>query len=239
MSNPALRDDMFRGSYSLRGSKTMSLTSTINKAGFLLVTLIIAAGLTMGNFISVSLAGIGVIALVAFGVALVTCLNPQIATFTAIPYAILEGIVLGGVSSVYEAKFPGIVSNALFITIGITLVMGALYQLRILQASESYVKGVFAATFTILIVYILDLILSAFGYNVPYIHEGHPWWLSVLVSLVIVGVAAANLIIDFDTIEQGDGRAEKWMEWYAAFGLMITIVWLYLEVLRLLSKIKK
>lgn len=239
MSNPALRDDMFRGSYSMRGAKTMSLTSTINKAGFLLVTLIIAAGLTMGNFISVSLVGIGVIALVAFGVALVTCFNPQIATFTAIPYAILEGIVLGGVSSIYEAKFPGIVSNALFITIGITLVMGALYQLRILRASESYVKGVFAATFTILVVYILDLILSTFGYNVPYIHEGHPWWLSVLVSLVIVGVAAANLIIDFDIIEQGDGRAEKWMEWYAAFGLMITIVWLYLEVLRLLSKIKK
>jgi uncharacterized YccA/Bax inhibitor family protein len=240
MSNPTLREKLFYGSsYSLRGGKTMSLTSTINKAGLLMVALIVTAGLTMGNFISVNLVGLIACVIIGFIIAMITNFNPPIARYTAFPYAILEGVVLGGISSMYEVKFPGIVSNALFITLGITILMGALYQLKILRATENFVKGIITATGAICLVYIVDLVLSMFGYNVPYIHEGKPMWVSILVSLGIVCVAAFNLIIDFDMIEKGDGRAEKYMEWYAAFSLMVTVIWLYLEVLRLLGKIKK
>ena len=175
----------------------------------------------------------------AFVIAMVTVFKPKFARFTAIPYGLLEGAVLGMISHYYNAQFDGIVIQAVLATFGVFLAMLVLYGLRILRATPKFTKGVIAATFGIVIMYLLGWVMSLIFPSVT------PFWqggslLSIGISVVIVIVAALNLILDFDFIERGSkNNLPAYMDWYAAFGLVVTLVWLYLEMLRLLSKIRQ
>lgn len=158
--------------------------------------------------------------------------------FLAPVYAILEGLSLGALSAIFEMKYPGIVMQAMLCTTATFMALLVAYSTRFIKATENMKLGIAAATGGIALVYLIDMILGFFGIHVPYIHEGGP--IGIGISLVITAVAAFNLVLDFDFIEQGaDQGAPKYMEWYAAFGLLVTLVWLYVEFLRLLSKSRK
>jgi uncharacterized YccA/Bax inhibitor family protein len=172
-----------------------------------------------------------------FVVALVMVFKKEWAKFLAPLYALLEGLFIGAISAMYEASFPGLVANAVGLTFGVGVSMYFLYTFRIIKATERFKSIVMTATMGIAVFYLLVWILSMFGINnMSFLHEGSTF--GILFSLCVVVIAALNLILDFDMIEQGAAAgAPKYMEWYGAFGLMVTFVWLYLEMLRLLSKI--
>ncbi len=175
--------------------------------------------------------------LVGFGVALLTIFKPKLSPYTAPVYAALEGLVLGAISHLYEARYQGIVLQAVMLTGGVFVIMLGLYSKRIIKVDDRLRKGIFAATGAVMVVYLISMVMRLFGAEIPFIHEASP--LGILFSLVVVGIASANLLLDFDLIEKGvENGAPKWMEWYAAFGLLVTLVWLYLELLRLLSKLR-
>lgn len=175
--------------------------------------------------------------LVGFGVAMVTVFKPRLSPYTAPAYAAIEGLVLGAISALYEARYEGIVLQAVMLTGAVFAIMLGLYSKRIVKVDDRLRRGIVAATGAVLVVYVISMVMRLFGADVPFIHEASP--LGILFSLVVVGIASANLLLDFDLIEKGvAGGAPKWMEWYAAFGLLVTLVWLYLELLRLLSKLR-
>lgn len=175
--------------------------------------------------------------LVGFGVAIVTIFKPRISPYTAPAYAAIEGLVLGAISKLYEVQYEGIVLQAVMLTGGVFAMMLVLYSRRIIKVDDRLRKGIVAATGAVMVVYLISIVMRLFGAEVPFIHEASP--LGILFSLVVVGIASANLLLDFDLIEKGvENGAPKWMEWYAAFGLLVTLVWLYLELLRLLSKLR-
>ncbi len=175
---------------------------------------------------------------VGLGLAFLTAFKPQLARFTGILYALCQGYVIGAISAFYGAQFPGIVAQAILATLGVFLVMLILYGLRILRATPKFVKGVIAATFGIMVVYGVMLIANLFGAGEGFWTSGSP--LGIVISLVVVGVAAMNLILDFDFIERGQQMGlPRYMDWYAAFGLLVTLIWLYLELLRLLARLRQ
>jgi uncharacterized YccA/Bax inhibitor family protein len=222
---------------------TMTVNGTIWATAALLV-LVIAGGVYGWNAVDVTADTVSFpgwmfpVALVAFGVAMVTCFKPNLARFSAPVYALLQGAFLGAISGVYNTAYDGIVLQAVSLTIGVFAVMLFLFATRIVKVTEKLRMGVIAATGAILLVYIVNMVLSLFGASVPFLHDSSP--LGILISLVIVGVAAFNLLLDFDFVERGVAAgASRHMEWYAAFGLVITIIWLYLELLRLLGKLQR
>jgi len=172
---------------------------------------------------------------------LIACLvgtfKPTTAPVAGPLYALLEGLALGAISQVIELRYPGIVANALLLTFGVLGLMLVLYTTRTIRVTDRLVKGVVVATGAVFLVYMADMILNFFGFAVPYIHQSGP--IGIGISLVIVGIAAFNLLIDFAVIEEGVGNGSpRYMEWYCAMALMVTLVWLYLEILRLLSKLR-
>jgi uncharacterized YccA/Bax inhibitor family protein len=174
---------------------------------------------------------------VGLGLAILTAFKPQLARITAPLYAAAEGYFLGAISAIFGAQFQGIVAQAVLATFGVFLVMLVLYGLRILRATPKFVKGVIAATFGIAFMYLGVFILNLFG-----VAEG--FWsgggIGIVISLVVVCVAALNLILDFDFIEQGSKAGlPRYMDWYGAFGLLVTLIWLYLEMLRLLARLRQ
>jgi uncharacterized YccA/Bax inhibitor family protein len=171
-----------------------------------------------------------------FITAIITTFSPRRAAMTAPIYAVFEGLFLGAVSAMFEARFPGLVMRAVSLTFGVFFIMLLLYRSGTIRASEKFRAIIFAATGGIALVYLGSVIAGLFGVNVSFLHDSSP--LSIGISLFIVAIAALNLILDFDMIERGaQARAPKHMEWYGAFGLMVTLIWLYLEMLRLLSKL--
>lgn len=175
--------------------------------------------------------------LVGFGIAMVTIFKPKLSPYTAPVYAAVEGLVLGAISALYEIRYEGIVLQAVMLTGGVFAIMLGLYSKRIIKVDDRLRRGIFAATGAVMVVYLISMVMRLFGAEIPFIHEASP--LGILFSLVVVGIASANLLLDFDLIEKGiENGAPKWMEWYAAFGLLVTLVWLYLELLRLLSKLR-
>jgi uncharacterized YccA/Bax inhibitor family protein len=170
--------------------------------------------------------------------ALVTVFKKEWSPVTAPMYALVEGLFLGSISALFNAKFPGIVMQAVMLTFGTLFVMLAAYRSGLIKVTENFKLGVVAATGGIALLYLASFVLSFFNINVPVIHEAS--WLGIAFSLFVVVVAALNLVLDFDFIETGaDARAPKYMEWYAGIGLLVTLVWLYLELLRLISKINR
>jgi len=241
-ANPALNDKTFRNLPRVAvGEETMTINGTANKTGFLLLFVFLAASFTWGKLMETGDPGsvlpwmIGG-ALGGFVVAIVTVFKPQWAGITAPLYAILEGLFLGGLSSLMEMQYPGIVIQAVALTFGTLLALLFAYRSGLIQATENFRLGVTAATGGIALIYLLTMGLGFFGINIPYIHESG--LIGIGFSLFVVVIAALNLVLDFDFIENGAERgAPKFMEWYAAFGLLVTLVWLYIEILRLLAKL--
>jgi uncharacterized YccA/Bax inhibitor family protein len=189
-----------------------------------------------GNAAAVSgwmmLGGIG-----GFITALVTIFKKEWAAITAPIYAALQGLLIGGLSATLEASFPGIVIQAAGLTFGTLFAMLFAYQTGLIRATDKFKMGVVAATGGIAIVYLVMMVLSFFGVQPSFMYSSS--WLSIGISLFVVIVAALNFIIDFDVIEQGARLSvPKYMEWYGAFALMVTLVWLYIEFLRLLAKLR-
>ena len=238
--NPALGADTFTRVPALSGAEAMTVGGTVNKTAMSLAILFVAAMYVWGRGIAgqlpMGLVFGGVIG--GFVVAIATAFKPTWAPYTTPAYAALEGLALGGISFLFEQSYPGIVAQAVFLTFG---TLGALlfaYRSGIIRATENFKLGVFAATGGIAIVYVLSFVLGFFGISVPLIHSSGTF--GILFSLFVVVIAALNLVLDFDFIEAGAERgAPKYMEWYGAFGLLVTLVWLYLEILRLLAKLQR
>jgi uncharacterized YccA/Bax inhibitor family protein len=242
-SNPALRDLTFsRLGGVARTEERMSIQGTTNKAILLLLCVCITASWTWSGFSRTGnpqavmpLVALGAIA--GFIVALVTVFKPAWAGVTAPLYALLEGLLIGGISAIADARYPGIVIQAVGLTFGTCLALLLAYKSGMIRASESFKKGIVAATGGIMLFYLISLILSLFGVRLPMIYGAGP--VGIIFSLVVVTIAALNLVLDFDFIEQGTLQgAPKYMEWYGAFALMVTLIWLYLEILRLLTKLR-
>ncbi len=238
--NPALRgmSSEKRKDYTRSGGETMTVQGTTNKIMILLLCALGTAALTWTadqQYIGI-LMMTGLIGGLIF--AMITIFKADWAPVTAPIYALLEGLFLGGISLFFnnalaDAGMGGIVVQAVAITFAVFLTMLIAYKTGAIKATEKFKSGVIMATGGIFLLYLTTFILGLFGINVPYLHSAGP--IGIGISAVIVIIAALNLIIDFDMIEQGEAEgAPQQMEWYAAFGLMITLVWLYLEILRLL-----
>lgn len=172
-----------------------------------------------------------------FIVAIVTVFKPPIARFTGPLYAVAEGVFVGAISKIFEVQWDGIVLQAIGLTIGVFVMMLVLYATGTIRVTDKLRRGIIAATGAVCLVYLVSFIASLFGSGVPMIHDAGP--VGIGFSLLVVGIASMNLLADFDLIERGvDAGAPRYMEWYAAFGLLITLIWLYLEILRLLSKLR-
>lgn len=224
------------------GDDTMTLNGTVWASGALIV-LVIMAGVFGWSSAEASATRVQIpgwlplVLIGGLGVAVLTIFKPNLARFTAPVYALLQGALLGAISKLYNDQYDGIVVQAIGLTIGVFLVMLALYALRIIKVTEKLRMGIFAATGAIMLVYLASFVMRLFGAEMPFIHDSGP--LGIGISLVIVGVAAFNLLLDFDFVERGiELGAPRHMEWYAAFGLLVTLVWLYLELLRLLAKLQ-
>jgi uncharacterized YccA/Bax inhibitor family protein len=245
--NPALTANTFKGIIAAgERSDVMTIQGTVNKTFALLFLLVMSAGFVWKLFISSSanpelaaLANILMIAGIAGGLvfSLVTIFVKTWSPFTAPLYAIFEGLFLGGISAVLQAAYPGIAAQAIAITMGTLLALLLAYKSGLIKATENFKLGIFAATGGIFVVYLVTVILNLFHVSMPYIHQSGT--IGILFSLFVVVIAALNLVLDFDFIEQGAASgAPKYMEWYGAFGLMVTLVWLYIEILRLLTKLR-
>ena len=240
-SNPALNENTFDGRVAVAG-EAMTLQGTVNKTGVLLLCVVITSAWTWG--IAHSQAPEAALPWMMGGLvgglvfALATIFKKEWSPITAPVYALCEGLVLGGISALLERSYPGIAIQAMGLTFGVTAVMLMLYRTGVLRATPKFTVGVVAATGGIFVVYMVDLVLGIFGRHVPLLNSAGP--LGIGVSAVIVIIAALNLILDFDFVETGvHARAPKYMEWYGAFGIMVTLVWMYLEILRLLSKVRQ
>lgn len=236
-SNPTLRDDTFATAEAVPGSNPMTLQGTVGKS-FFLILLCIAVS-TVSWKMSATMGGILIPAGAIGGliIALILCFKKTWAPMLAPAYAIFEGLFLGALSAIYEAKFDGIVGQAVMLTFGTFAALLAAYQTRLIKPTENFKLGIVAATGGIALVYLATMVLGLFGVKMPYIHDSGI--IGIGFSLFVVVIAALNLVLDFDFIEQGvEYQAPKYMEWYAAFGLLVTLVWLYIEFLRLLSKLR-
>lgn len=238
-TNPALNSKTFADVRRVEGAPVMTIEGTVNRTALLLLILIATATWTwMEAFIGAPINGYLWTGLLGgLGVGLVTVFAPGIARFTAPVYAALEGLFLGGISAIYEAQFPGIVIQAVALTFGVLIALLFVYRLRIIPVTQNFKLGVCAATGGIFVFYLVAIGLSFAGIRIGMLHQGT--WLGIGFSLFVITIAALNLVLDFDFIEQGvDQGAPKHMEWYAAFGLVVTLVWLYIAILRLLSKLR-
>jgi len=249
-SNPVFSQKSFGGFVGTRPAPTaqqdtrvMTVQGTVDRTAILLAILTLTAivpwRIAFGGgdpAALMSLLGLGLVG--GLVLAMVTVFKQSWARVTAPLYAACEGLVLGGVSAIYEARYQGIVLQAVGLTLGTLAVMLIAYKTKAIRATEKFKLGVIAATGAIALVYMLSWILAMFGINIGFIHS--TGLLGIGISLVIVGVAALNLVLDFDLIEQGARQgAPKYMEWYGGFGVLVTLVWLYLEILRLLSLLNR
>ena len=232
--NPVLRDSTF--SNAQPGTSVMTLDGVVNKTGILLL-------LCMASFCFAWYQPVPAMPLIWGGaiggliVGLITCFVPRIAPYTGPVYAVLEGLFLGGLSSMMENAFPKIAVQAAALTFGTLAIMLTLYKTRVIRVTEGLKTAIVAATAAIALLYLVGFVLNMFGKGIPYIHESG--WIGIGFSLFVVGLAAFNLLLDFDFIENGIlNGAPKHLEWYAGFSLLVTLVWLYLELLRLLAKLR-
>jgi len=241
-SNPIFNGKSWESSAHASGN-TMTVNGSITKT-FLLLLVVIATGAWGWNQVSLgtaavvnpqTLAMIG--ALGSFGVALFLMFKPTMAPILAPIYAVLQGAFLGAISAIFELQYPGIVISAVMATAGAFLGILLLYRLGVLRATPLFKKVIIISTAGIMLVYLLSFLLGFFGIEMSYLHSGG--MIGIGVSLFIVVIASLNLVLDFDFIEKGSAaKMPLYMEWYASFGLLVTILWLYIEMLRLLAKMR-
>jgi len=246
-SNPALGQNTFSNLAAQPGSlidvqDRMTLNGTVNKTGLLLLCSIATAAWTWHMFLPdrdiTNVAPLMMLGLIGgFIVAMVTTFKKQWSPVTAPIYALLEGLVLGGLSAMLELRFPGIAIQAVSLTFGTLFVLLIAYRSGWIQVTQKFRLGVIAATGGIFVFYMLEMILGFFG--VQFTSVNGSGIIGIGFSLIVVAIAALNLVLDFDFIEQGvQAGAPRYMEWYGAFGIVVTLVWLYLEILNLLSKMR-
>jgi uncharacterized YccA/Bax inhibitor family protein len=246
-SNPALGQNTFRGMTGYGGGLTdatnrMTLNGTVNKTGLLLILVLIGAMFSWSHFSGP--ASIPAMAPLALGGAigglilgLITSFKKTWAPVTAPLYALVEGVFIGALSAIFEMRYPGIVVQAVGLTFGTMAALLLAYRSGLIRATEKFKLGIVAATGGVMLLYLANMAMSFFGHPIGFIN-GHST-IGIVFSGVVVVIAALNLILDFDMIETGvNGGAPKYMEWYGAFALVVTLVWLYLELLRLLSKMQ-
>ncbi|WP_291910850.1 Bax inhibitor-1/YccA family protein [Chitinophaga sp. CB10] len=238
-NNPVLKESMFNKA--AQQGEAMTIRGTVNKMSFMLLLLIAAAVFSWGQFamgtgnaFPLMIGG----ALGGFVLALIIIFKKEWAGYLAPAYALTEGLFLGAVSAVYNAQSHGIVMQAVGLTFGVFIAMLILYRVGVIRATERFKSIIITATLGIGIFYLVAMVLRMFNIDMPLIFGSGTF--GIVFSLIVVAIAALNLILDFDMIEQGVAQgAPKYFEWYASFGLMVTLVWLYLEILRLLSKLNR
>jgi uncharacterized YccA/Bax inhibitor family protein len=246
-ANPALNENVFsQAALDEPGVETMTVAGTANKSAILLMLVIAGAMVTWRIFFSAANMAIGAMTVMplmwigligGFIVALVTIFARRWAMFTAPLYAILEGLFLGALSSFLEAQFNGIVVQAVGLTFAIFICILLIYRTGIIKVTDNFRIGIVAATGGIALIYLVTIGMNLFGTTIPYIHSSG--LIGIGFSVFVIIIATLNLVLDFDFIEHGaEMGAPKYMEWYAAFGLIVTLVWLYIEILRLLSKLR-
>ena len=239
-SNPALNEKAFRSEVAT--GEAMTLQGTVNKTGVLLLCVVATAAWTWGLAHS-DTPGAAIPWMIGgvFGgllVAVVTIFKHSWAPITAPLYALLEGLALGGISAQFERSYPGIAAEAVGLTFGTLFVMLVAYKTGLIRATQRFRTGVIAATGGIAVFYLVAMLLGFFHVNVGILYNSSP--IGIAFSVFVVIIAALNLVLDFDMIETGVSMgAPKYMEWYGAFGLMVTLIWLYLEILRLLAKSRR
>lgn len=247
--NPVLKDSTFldlgSGAVVSRDAGAMTLNGTVNKTGFLLLLTVVTAafawsqafgadGKTLAPGFNFYVWGGAIGGLV---LALITAFKKTWAPVTAPLYALVEGFFLGAISALYNHLYEGIVFQAVLLTFGTLFALLFAYRSGLVRATENFKLGVMAATGGIFLVYLASMVLRMFGINIPFIHDSG--LIGIGFSLFVVVIAALNLVLDFDFIETGvEQGAPKYMEWYGAFGLVVTLVWLYVEFLRLLAKLQ-
>ena len=242
--NPAFNEKTITNISYEASQEVMTANGAIKKFGLMLVMVLGAASFTWGAYyqganvmpwaIGASIGGLIV--------ALVIIFKQSWAPYLALAYALLQGLFLGAISAVFDDAFrevyPGIIMQAVLLTFGVAIAMFALYYFRVIQATATFKKVVIGATMGIALFYVIAMIMRLFGTEMPLLHDNG--WAGIGLSAFIVVIAALNLILDFDLIERGEtAGAPKYFEWYCAFGLMVTIIWLYLEILRLLAKLTR
>lgn len=244
-TNPALSTkvlEQFGRPRQIPSGDVMTVEGAINKTAFLTFLLVVPAAWVWMQVVRSGSAEVAMPWMIGGTIggliaALVTVFKKDWSPITAPIYAALEGLAIGGISAVLNAKYHGIVLQAVALTFGTLICMLIAYRTGVIKVTNKFRMGVVAATGAIALVYLVTMVLSLFGVTVPFVFGGGT--IGIVISLVVVVVAALNLALDFDFIEQAAGvGAPKYMEWYAAFGLMVTLVWLYLELLRLLSKLR-
>ncbi len=241
-ANPALNEAIFKQAaedeYSVT---TMTIGGTVNKTAILLMLVLLTAGIMWQRFMTLGPEAVmpwlfvGLIGGLVMG--FVTIFAKRWAMYTAPVYALLQGLLIGSLSSYFETMFPGIVIQAVGLTFGTLFLILTIYKTGVIKVTNKFRVGVAAATGAVFLVYMATWIMGFFGSTIPYIHGSG--LIGIGFSLVVIVIATLNLILDFDFIEKGaEMGAPKYMEWYAAFGLIVTLIWLYLEFLRLLSKLR-
>jgi len=239
-SNPMMKESVF--AQSIAGAETMTLQGAVNKTIALLALVVIGASYSWSLFYNQGAAAVqpwmigGFIG--AFIFAMITIFKANWAPKTAPIYAVLEGLALGGISAFFEVRFPGIVIQAVGLTLGTLASLLFLYKTGIVKPTENFRLMVTSATMGIGMLYLVSMLMNMFGSgSIGFIHSNGLFGIGF--SLFVVAIAALNLVLDFDFIEQGSEMgAPKYMEWFGAFSLMVTLIWLYLEMLRLLAKLR-
>lgn len=251
--NPVLNSNVFQQpSYGQVGG-TMTVQGTVNKAFVMLFLVLLTASWTWSQVDLTPLAYEGAqasgipsnvqiaMAIGGFGgfiVAMVTVFQKKWAAITAPLYALLKGLFLGGISAIFEMSYPGIAMQAVMLTFGVMLALLMMYKSGVIKVTDRMRKMIVAATFGIVIVYVGSMLLGFFGVSIPLIFGSGP--VGIGFSLLVCGIAAFNLVLDFDFIERGSQMGTpKYLEWYGAFGLMVSLIWLYLEIIRLLAKTRR
>jgi uncharacterized YccA/Bax inhibitor family protein len=234
--NPALGNKTF--THAGFAEQTMTVNGVINKSFFL--WLILAVGAYLGwSYPAITAPLMIPIIIGTLILSIVTIFKKNISPFTSPVYAFFEGLLLGVLTLIFEKQYPGIAVNAIFLTISVLFCMLAAFKAGIIKATNKFYTVVAISTMAIFLLYIVNLVMSLFGSNgIAFINGSSTF--GILFSIFVVIIASLNLIIDFDIIQKGvEANAPKYMEWYGAFALMITIIWLYIEILRLLSKLRK
>jgi uncharacterized YccA/Bax inhibitor family protein len=242
-SNPTLSGSAFQTEGAVFGQQAMTISGTANKTGILLILALATAVWTWNTFLHshnpesvLPLAALGAIG--GLVVALVTVFKKEWSPITAPLYALLEGLVLGSISAIFEIRFPGLPIQAVSLTFGVLVVLLLAYRSGLIPVTDKFRIGIVAATGGIALFYFAQFVLGFFGIHFTTVNSSSP--IGIGFSVIVVIVASLNLVLDFDFIERGArAGAPKYMEWYGAFGLMVTLIWLYFEILRLLAKLRE
>ena len=235
--NPALNPSTFSNTISSDSLGSMTIQGTVDKTAIALSILLVGGYF---GFTSYSPILIGAGFIFGFIIAIITIYKKHLAPYTVPIYCVMEGLALGGISFMYQTVYgDGIVLQAISLTIFILFALLVAYRSKIIKPTENFKLGVFAATAGIALLYVVDLIMSFFSSGISLLNIENTSGISILFSLFVMVIASLNLVIDFDFIEEGAEKgAPKYMEWYGAFGLLVTLIWLYLEILRFLAKMR-